>query len=159
MPGPAARPMCMPSLDRRIQSLWVRRNIRKYPPFDNFSLLGFEQVWTPILNPMDGSLLQVTGYQRSFDPFLVIFSFKPICKMDKSWKLSSDESYLEMKIYPVMKVIIVKEVMTCDVLPVAIFFSWPGSDLQLRVSVGIKRSIRRRGSMANVNLQLSSEYF
>ena len=28
--------------------------------------------------------------------------------------MTSDESYLEMKIYPVMKVIVVREVITCD---------------------------------------------
>ena len=28
--------------------------------------------------------------------------------------MTSDESYLEMKIYPVMKVIVVREVITCE---------------------------------------------
>ena len=28
--------------------------------------------------------------------------------------MTSDESYLEMKIYPVMEVIVVREVITCD---------------------------------------------
>ena len=43
-------------------------------------------------------------------------------KAMECWKLSSDESYFVMKvIYLVMKVKIVKEVMSCDVSPVVMF--------------------------------------
>ena len=82
-------------------------------------------------------LLKVIYWWKLFfdESFLLIkvgYCRKLLMKVIYLWKLSIDESYL------LMKVKIIKEVIACDVLPVAMFMRWWGS------SVSVRRLFQRR---------------